>query len=146
MDLEISLILELEFFFVLNKFMPNYKEKLSNLTTRNILIALGIGLGFIILTPIISILLFITNIGSILGLLLLVIYILFLILAKSIFVISIASIINKKDSEESFLNSIIKLFGITIALALINLIPYIGSIISILVFVIGLGILVKSVK
>ena len=133
-------------YFVLNKFLPNYKEKLSNINIKNILIALGIGLGFIVLMPLISILLFITNIGSILGLLLLVIYILFLILAKSIFVISIASIINKKDSEESFLNSIIKLFGITIALALINLIPYIGSIISILVFVIGLGILVKSVK
>ena len=146
LNLLATLTYVLVIYFIINKFIPKYKEKLSNLSIRDILIALGIGLGFLVLVPVIVILLFITNVGSLLGLLLLVLYILSLILAKSIFVISITSLIKKKDTTESLLNSIIKLSVITIVLSLINLIPYFGIIISTLVIITGLGLLVKSVR
>ena len=54
-------------YFIINKFMPKYKEKLSNLSIRDILLALGMGLGVLVLVPIISMLLFITKIGSLVG-------------------------------------------------------------------------------
>lgn len=133
-------------YLIINKFIPKYKENFSNLSLRDILIALGIGLGVLVLVPVIVILLFITNVGSLLGLLLLTLYILSLILAKSIFVISISCMINKKASEQSLLNTIIKLSMVTFVLSLINLIPYVGIGVSALVTVIGLGIIVKSIK
>lgn len=141
-----SLVYVLVVYFIIYKFMPNCKEKLSNLSMRDVIICLGIGLGILILVPIISILLFITRIGGLLGIILLMIYILFLILAKSIFVISIASLIRKNNQEESLFNSIIKLSVLTLILSLINLIPYFGFVISVLVNLIGLGLIIKSIK
>lgn len=132
-------------YFIINKFIPKYKEKLSNLNIRDILITLGIGLGLLVLIPVIVILLFITNVGSLLGLTLLTLYILSLILAKSIFVIGISSVIKKKDSGESLLNSIIKLSLVTLTLSLISLIPYFGIAISVLVTIIGIGLLGKLI-
>ena len=74
------------------------------------------------------------------------IYILFLLLAKSIFVISIASLIRNNNQEESLFNSIIKVSIVTLILSLINLIPYFGFVISVLVNLIGLGLIIKSIK
>lgn len=141
-----SLVYVLVVYFIIYKFMPNCKEKLSNLSMRDVIICLGIGLGILILVPIISILLFITRIGGLLGIILLMIYILFLILSKSIFVISIASLIRKNNQEESLFNSFIKLSVVTLILSLINLIPYFGFVISVLVNLIGLGLIIKSIK
>lgn len=149
-DFFLSLVTTLAYvvviYFIINKFIPKYKEKISNLSIRDILIALGIGLGLLVLVPVIVILLFITSAGSLLGLLLLTLYILLLILAKSILVISIASLIKNKGSGKSFLTDIIKISLITLVLTLINLIPYFGVIISMLVVITGLGIIVKSIK
>ena len=133
-------------YFIINKFAPKYKEKLSNLSIRDILIALGIGLCLLVLVPVIVILLFITNVGNLLGLLLLTLYILLLILSKSIFIISIASLIKNKNSTNSLIGTIIKILAITLVLSLISLIPYFGIIISMLVIITGLGIPVKSIK
>lgn len=146
LNLLATLAYVLVIYFIINKFVPKYKEKLSNLSIRDVLIALGIGSGILVLVPITVILLFITNVGSLLGLLLLAIYILLLILSKSIFVISTASLIKNKDSDKALLTDIIKLSLITLVLTLINLIPYFGVIISMLVSIIGLGIIVKSIK
>ena len=141
-----SLVYVLAVYFIIYKFMPNCKEKLSNLSMRDVIICLGIGLGILILVPIISILLFITRIGGLLGVILLMIYILFLILSKSIFVISITSLIRKNSQEESLFNSIIKLSIVTLILSLVNLIPYFGFVISVLINLIGLGLIIKSIK
>lgn len=162
LNLFTTLTYVLVIYFIINKFMPKYKEKLSNLSIRDIIISLGIGIIILILVPVISILLFVTKIGSLLGLLLLALYIFLLILSKSIFVISIASMIKKRscitneddsqnDSNSSvqtnslFIN-IIKVSLITLTLSLISLIPSFGFIVSVLVLIAGLGIFVKSIK
>lgn len=126
-------------YFIMSKFMPKYIEKLSNLSIRDALIALGLGLGILILVPIISIILLISQIGSLIGLLLLAIYIILLIIAKPILIIYISSIIKNKISINSYL--IISL--LTLILSLLNLIPYLGFIVSILVIITGIGLLGK---
>lgn len=138
-------------YFIIKKFMPKYMEKVSNLNIQDILKSLGIGLGILILTPIISIILLITRVGSLIGLLILIAYILFLILAKPIFVISVALLISNKNSNStdenksnSLFDNIVKISLVTIVLSLINLIPYFGFVISLLATIIGIGFLIKS--
>lgn len=123
--------------------MPKYIEKISNFTCLSLLKALGIGTLVLILTPIISLLLLITVVGSPIAILLMLIYILLLMLASPIFIIAISKFI--KSKIEKPINTFIIVLLVTIILFLIELIPYIGFIISLLKALIGLGILVKSI-
>ena len=129
-------------YLLISKFMPDFIGKLSNITWKSLLKALGIGVGFLILIPIVSILLFVSNIGSILGLILLLIYIIVLIIAKPIFIISIATFAKNRISDK--LNIYLYILVITVILSLIYLIPYLGFTISMLASLIGLGIVAKN--
>lgn len=123
--------------------MPKYIDKISNFTVLSLLKALGIGALILIFTPILSILLLMTYIGTPISILLMLIYILLLMLGAPIFIISISAFI--KSKIEKRVNTFIIVLLVTIILFLIELIPYVGFIISILKTLIGLGILVKSV-
>ncbi|MDO5555759.1 MAG: hypothetical protein Q4G09_03680 [Clostridia bacterium] len=131
-------------YFIIKKFMPKYSENLSKFNISNLLISLGIGLGVLIIIPIISILLFVTGIGSILGALLLLLYILLLMLAKPVFVILVSKFI--KDRFSKSITNYVYIIIVTICLSLISLIPYVGFIVSTLVLLIGLGCFIKSLK
>ena len=128
--------------------MPKLREtrckdrKISNITGLNLLKYSGIGLGFLILIPIISILLLVSNVGSILGLIILLIYIILLIIAKPIFIISIATFSKNKCTKK--LNIYLYILIIDIILSLITLIPYVGFIISMLVNLIGFGMITRN--
>lgn len=123
--------------------MPKYIDKISNFTVLSLLKTLGIGALAFILTPIISLLILITVIGSPIAILLMLIYILLLMLGTPIFIITISTFI--KSKIEKPINTLIIVLLVTIILFLIELIPYVGFIISILKTLIGLGILTKSV-
>ena len=137
-----SLVCIFIIYLLISKLVSKYLDKLSNITGLNLLKALGIGLGFLILIPIISILLLITNIGSLLGIIILLIYVLLLIIAKPLFIISIATF--AKTKLQNKFNIYLYILAITIILSLISLIPYIGFIISLLVSLIGFGIIVRN--
>ena len=136
------LILAHVLYVLINKFAPKYLDKISNITVLRLLKHLGIGLGFLILVPLVSILLLITNVGSILGLILLLIYIILLLLAKPIFIISIATFAKNKCAKK--LNIYLYILIIDVILSLITLIPYVGFIISILVSLIGFGMITRN--
>ena len=129
-------------YLLINKFTPNFTNKLHDIKLISLLKTLGIGLGFLILIPIIALLLFISNIGYILGFILLLIYAILLIIANPIFIITIATFAKNKMSNK--LNIYLYILGTTIILSLINLIPYIGSILSILISLTGFGIMIKN--
>ncbi len=139
-------------YLIISKFIPKYNDKLSNIKPIDLLKSLGIGFAIFILIPIVAILLFITQVGSLLGLLLIILYILILILAKPIFIISVANSMNKPNDSKNNKNkkaisnktTHISILIITIILSLINLIPYVGVIVSLLVLLIGVGYLFKS--
>lgn len=134
-----TLIYVVLIFIVMSKFMPKYIDKLS---FSKVLSSIGIGLGILILVPILVILLLITRIGSLVGLLLVILYVLMLLIAKPIFIISLAKLI--KDKKFNNVKGIILVAAITIVLSLIGLIPFVGFIISLLVMLCGLGIFFKS--
>ena len=128
-------------YIIMSKFMPKYIDKLS---FSKVLSSIGIGLGILILVPILVILLLITRIGSLVGLLLVILYVLMLLIAKPIFVVSLAKLI--KDKKFNNVKGIILVAAITVILSLIGLIPFVGFIISLLVMLCGLGIFFKSLK
>jgi len=135
------LILAHVLYVLIHKFAPKYLDKISNISILNLLKYLGIGLVFLILIPIISILLLISNVGSILGILLLLIYIILLLIAKPIFIISIATFAKNKYAKK--LNIFLYILIIDIILSLLTLIPYVGFILSMLVSLIGFGMIIK---
>jgi len=136
------LILAHVLYVLIHKFAPKYLDKISNITVLGLLKYLGIGLGFLILFPIVSILLLITSVGSILGIILLLIYIILLLLAKPMFIISVATFAKNKYAKK--LNTYLYILLIDVILSLITLIPYIEFIISMLVSLIGFGILITN--
>ena len=136
-----SLVYVILIYLFITKFMPKYIDKLS---FSKVFSSIGIGLGTLILVPILVILLLITRIGALVGLLLAILYILMLIIAKPIFVISLAKLI--KDKKFNNVKGIILVAAITVILSLIGLIPFVGFIISLLVMLCGLGIFFKSLK
>jgi len=136
------LILAHIIYVLIHKFAPKYLDTVSNITGLNLLKYLGIGLGFLVLIPIISILLLVSNIGTILGVILLLIYILLIIIARVIFIISVATFAKSKITKA--INIYLYILAIDVILSLISLIPYIGFVISILVNLIGFGMIARS--
>lgn len=136
-----SLIYVIIIYLILNKLAPNFVEKSSNINSSSILKFLGIGILILVAVPVLSILLLITQVGSLLGILLGIIYALLLIVAKPIVIIAISKLINKKVKS---INTYVAIIITTIALSLINLIPYVGFIVNSLILIIGLGMIVKS--
>ena len=130
-------------YLVTRKFMPKYMDRISNFTISSTLKALGIGALVLILTPIISLLLLITVIGSPIAVLLMLVYILLLMLGTPIFIIAISAFIKSKLKNP--INTLIIILLVTIVLFLIELIPYLWFIISLLKALIGVGILTKFV-
>ena len=129
-------------YFIIVKISPEYISRLSYFNAIDMLKSLGIGLAILILVPMISILLFITNVGSIIGLFLLALYAILLIIAIPIFIITIAEFI--KNRFFGSINTFVIVLILTVLLSLLNLIPYFGLIVSILVLTLGLGIFSKS--
>lgn len=123
------------------KFLEN---SISLLTTKKVLPVIGFG----ILTPIVaiiaSILLFILGLTSKIALLLIITLIILMMISSSIFIIAINNIIcNKLNIEKKAV-----MFGIlvisSIVLWVINLIPFIGSIVGFVAVVLGLGMIVSN--
>lgn len=129
-------------YLLISKFAPNCIEKISNISALALLKYFGIGLGFLILIPIISLLLFISNVGSILGVILVLIYVILIIISKPIFIISIAKFVTSKVQNK--FNVYLYIFAITIILSLISLIPILGFVVSAIVKLIGFGMIMKN--
>ncbi len=129
-------------YLLISKFASRYLDDFSNISGIALLKYLGIGFGFLILIPIISVLLLITGIGSVLGLILLFTYIILLIIAKPIFIISIATFAKNKLSKKFSLY--LYVLATAVILSLLSLIPYLGAIVSALVNFTGFGMIAKN--
>lgn len=128
-------------YLLISKFVPKYLDKISNISALELLKYFGIGLAFMILLPIVALLLFVSRIGIILGLLLLLIYIIFAVIAKQIFIISIATFM--KNKLQNKISIYLYILAVIIILSIIELIPYLGFVISLIVELIGFGMITK---
>ncbi len=128
-------------YLLISKLAPKYLNKIADISALALLKYFGIGLAFIILIPIVTVLLLISRIGTILGLLLLFIYIIFIIIAKPIFIISISACI--KNKLQNKLSIYLYILAVTIVLSIIELIPYVGLLITLIINTIGFGIVTR---
>lgn len=136
------LVLVYVIYLLISKFLPECLNKLSNISGIDLLKCLGIGIALLVLIPIIIILLFLSHVASILGIILLLIYIIVMIIAKPIFIISIATFAKEKLPIK--MNTYLYILIVATILSLISLIPYIGFIVSLLISFTGFGIIIKN--
>lgn len=98
--------------------------------------------GCLVLVPLIIVLLVLTKIGNIIAFILTFIYIIALLIAKPVFIIAISKLISNKIN----INSYVVILLLSTLISLICLIPYVSILLSLLMVLIGLGIIfvVKS--
>lgn len=120
------------------------KNTASLLTTKKILPIIGFG----ILTPIVgiiaAILLFILGLTSKIALLLIITLIILMMISSSIFIIAVNNIICNKLNIEKKAVMFGSLVISSIVLWVVNLIPFVGSVVGFIAVVLGLGMIVSS--
>lgn len=129
----------------INKFTPQFKNKLSNenLNLKNIFKYLGIGLLSFILVLVICILLLSIGIGAKLAIIIALLFTLLCLISIPIFSIVIANILKPvfKIEKNSIFYLLLSL--VSILLYAITLIPYIGFIIKVIIKSIAIGMLIN---
>ena len=123
---------------------PKFLKNTNKLLLNKILPVIGLGILAPIVLTIISIILLILGLTAPFGMLTLGTLFLLMAISTSIFIITINNIVCDKFKIEKNIVKFATLIGISIVLWLICEIPYIGAIISILVVLIGLGIIVSN--
>ena len=135
-----SILIILFIIFVL----PKFNQNISN---AKLLEAFGLGIGFLVVVPIITILLFMTIIGIMPAFIVIALYIAMLAIGYTIAAISIGCKIYKKINKEG--NSKLYIFLFTIltllVLNLISSIPVVGGIVSFVLTMIGDGIIISNI-
>lgn len=124
---------------------PKFLENSSNYISKKLLLAIGLGLLFLIAVPIICFILLLLQLTARVSLLLLALYILFIAISKTLFTISIN---NYLCTKLNITKNTAK-FGILILTTLviwgITQIPYVSVVASIATTIIGLGIFILSI-
>ena len=132
-----ALVIYVTFLFLAPKFVEKSREYIS---TRGLL-ASAIGLAFTILVPIIAFLFIFANIR--LAFALGAVYAVVLMLNSSIVTIAINEFLcNKFEKINSTWKKILMILPVSLVLFLITKIPFLGGIVSMVVFLVGVGIII----
>ena len=125
------------------KFMNTYTDFVSLLPKYLLYGILGL-----IVTPMVCILLFILGITAPLALILLAIYFIFILIASASIILTLAMLLADKLKEKITINdtarTILCILVLCIIYKLLRLIPIVGFIISLIVGILGFGLLVRS--
>lgn len=125
---------------------PKFLEKnTSYLTTKKILPVIGFGILTPIVGIIVAILLFILGLTSKIALLLIITLIILMMISSSIFIITINNIVCNKLNIEKKAVMFGTLVIASIILWVLNLIPFIGSVVGFVASVLGLGMIISSI-
>lgn len=123
------------------KFLNNNSDLL---TTKKVLPIIGFGILSPIALIVLTIIFFVLGITSSLGLILLFALITLIVISNAMFIITLNSAICNKMNLQKTLAKFGILAAISIILWLIGLIPFVGSILGIIVTVLGLGIVTST--
>lgn len=124
-------------------FAPKFVEKSKEYVSTKGLLAFAIGVAFIILVPIISLLLFMTGVGAGLGFFALFLYATLLMLNAFVVTLAVTEFIapKLKMGEDKFKKGLL-LIPVSLVIWGLRKIPFIGGWIATIVFVCGVGVLV----
>lgn len=136
----------LAIYFILNKFTPNFVEKIHNKKTSivNILKAFGIGLLSIIAIIFVSILLLVTGVGTKLGIILSLLFVVLCVVSVPILEIVIAKSLKSTLKLEKKSMFILVLCLVSIILYGVTLIPYAGAILNFIIKTTAIGLIIFS--
>lgn len=136
----------LAIYFILNKFTPNFVEKIYNkkISIINILKALGIGLVITIAVALVSVLLLLTVVGAKLGFILSLSFIVLCFIAVPTFGIVIAKSLKSSLKLEKNSMFILVLGLVSIIIYGVTLIPYAGIILNIIIKATSIGLIIYS--
>lgn len=124
---------------------PKFLNNTNQFVGKKTLEVFGFGLLTLVIIPVVSIILMILYLTTKLSFVLLAIYFLALIISTSLFIITVNNYICSKLNIHKNLGVFGVLILSTIVIWLLTLIPYIGTLISFVIVVLGLGILAKSI-
>lgn len=123
---------------------PNFLKNTGKLISNRILAVVGFGILGLITIPIISVVLLCVGIASA-SIPLLLLYILLLLISKSVFIISITNVLCKKLNIDKKLLTFGILVGVSLAVWLLTLIPKLGIFIGLAATLLGFGVLITNI-
>lgn len=135
------LILIVIIWLILKWTLPKFIEKTDIISKKKLLPILGFGLLGFICVPIISALLLLTKFTVSVGLLVLATYFILICISSAIFIISLNNLICKKLKFNKSISIFGMLIATTVVAYLLNIIPYVGFIFTLIYIVLGLGII-----
>jgi len=122
---------------------PKFVEKSKEYVSTRGLLAAAIGLAFTILVPIVAIILIFTIVGFSLATTVALVYTIVLILNSAIVVTALNEFIcGKIEKINSTWKKILMIIPVSLVLSLIRQIPVVGGLVSIVVFLAGVGMIV----
>ena len=120
---------------------PKFVEKSKEYVSTRGLLAAAVGLAFTLLVPIVAVILLFTVVGISIAFTMAFIYGAVLMINNAIVVIAISQFIcNKSDKLNTTWKKLLMIIPVTLVLFLIKLIPFVGDIVGIVVFFVGVGI------
>lgn len=125
--------------------LPNFLKNTNQYVGKSTLTVLGSGLLTLIAIPVICIGLLLLQLTSTFSLLLLALYILALVISTSLFTITANNYLCSKLKITKTIGTLGILILSSIVVWAIQLIPYVGSVLSFIIVVLGLGVLIKSI-
>ena len=120
---------------------PKFINKSKELVNKKILQVLGFGIITPIALIIASIILILLNITSFIGLIAILVLILICSISTSISIIIISYIVCEKLKFETKVKQLGVIVAISLVLSILKLIPFVGSLISFVVSILGLGLI-----
>ena len=143
MDALQNIVFSIAIYAILIFLAPKFVEKSKEYLSTRGLLATAIGLAFTIIVPIVAIVLLFTGIGVSLAFTFAFVYILVLMLSTAIVTITINEYVcGKVEKLNSTWKKILMIIPVALVLYLIKQIPFLGGIVSIVVFFAGVGIVI----
>ena len=146
-NLLIAVVTTLVIYTIINRIAPNFTNELSKkekLSFKNLLKYCGISLIAIFSIIILTILLLLSAIGSKLGIIIIIIFVLLYLVSVPLFTISIAFYLkNIFKAEKTYIFYLI-LAAVSIVLYLLTLIPLLGIIISFIINIASIGLILYN--
>ena len=145
MNLIQKVIFAIAIYIILTVAAPKFNEKISNYISKKSIKTCFIGLLGIIAIPLISILLMVTVIGLPLGFILLGLYVIIFALSTTIAKIAISNKLAEKIKlDKNIWTKMISVALVVIVIYVLKLIPIVSGLISIIIGLLGFGIIISN--
>ena len=138
-----NVVFTLVIYLLLICLAPKFIKKSKEYASTRALLAGAIGLAFTIVIPIIAFVLLFTIVGVTTAIIAILVYIIVLMINSAVVAVAINEMIaSKVEALNSTWKKIFMIIPVSLVMYLIRLIPYVGGLISAVIFLVGIGIVI----